>query len=90
MPNADGTLTDQERLDLYTQCQANKSFDIIGAVNFFVGLATADVQAIAQPFIDGIGQKGCDVFLTDAQISARDNPPAPVRLKGPPGLGPAR
>jgi hypothetical protein len=72
MPNADGTLTDQERLNLYTQCQANKTFDIFSAVSFFVGAATADVTALAQPFIDGLGQKGCDVFLTDAQISARD------------------
>lgn len=88
MPDANGQLTDQERLDLYEKCLANRSFDILGAFSLFAGLATADAEAIAQPFIDGIGQKGCDVFLTEAQILARDRPIG--RPIGPPGQGPLR
>jgi len=71
MPDANGNLTGEERMNLYNQCQASKGFDIVGAMKFFAGVVAADLPAIAKPFIDGIGQKGCDVFLTDAQLRQR-------------------
>ncbi len=71
MPDVHGQLTDDERLQLYKQCKAQQGFDILGAIRFFGGLATGNLEAVAQPFIDGIGQQGCDVFLTDMQKADR-------------------
>lgn len=72
MPNADGTPTDAERIALYEKCQNGIPFNFAGLANFAAGIFAGDPSAILQPFLDGYGQKGCDVFLTQAQIDARD------------------
>lgn len=73
MPDANGQLTDQDRLDLYNICQnsQNGPLNILSAAGFITGLAGENLKAIVQPFLEGIGQQGCDVFLTPAQLQQR-------------------
>jgi hypothetical protein len=46
MPDTNGNLSDDERMYLYTKCQANRDFDVLGTVNVLAGVLGPDPAAV--------------------------------------------
>jgi hypothetical protein len=73
---ANPPITDAQHNAMYQDCENKQHVNVLAVAGLVADFASGGVYAVlgdfAEFYAEGYKQKGCDVFLTDAQIRDRD------------------
>jgi hypothetical protein len=71
-----GIPTDDEHMAMYTECMSKEHVNVLLVASFVSDIVTdgmgSFVTDLATTYAEGYKKRGCDVFLTEAQLRTRE------------------